>query len=219
MPPKVHPALDHIEKTLADAYRKEVDQEENIWRSLPFFAATIAFELASLFQIVDRLPPITTGWGVVAVILLVLSALSTFIALCFLAASIYPLRFDYPAPETELFNYAEGLIEDERVSKQAGDDTFDALDTLKRALARQYAVATTLNRRRNKRRELLRSIAGLATVISVLFTLLLVVATFVYYVPHKSEEHGRGPSQAAGAPLGHRNAPGEPANPGDAGRH
>lgn len=26
--------LDPIEKTLADAYRKEIDQEENVWRSV-----------------------------------------------------------------------------------------------------------------------------------------------------------------------------------------
>jgi hypothetical protein len=30
------PLLDHLEKTFADAYRKEIDQEENVWRSLPF---------------------------------------------------------------------------------------------------------------------------------------------------------------------------------------
>jgi hypothetical protein len=46
-----HPALGHIEKFLADTYRKEIDQEENVWRSLPFFAATLALELAALFNL------------------------------------------------------------------------------------------------------------------------------------------------------------------------
>jgi hypothetical protein len=36
------PALGYIEKTLAASYREEIDREENIWRSLPFFAATLA---------------------------------------------------------------------------------------------------------------------------------------------------------------------------------
>ncbi|HEY8288257.1 MAG TPA: hypothetical protein VIG49_03240, partial [Acetobacteraceae bacterium] len=44
---RVASTLDHIEKTLADAYRKEIDQEENVWRSLPFFAATLALQLAA----------------------------------------------------------------------------------------------------------------------------------------------------------------------------
>jgi hypothetical protein len=47
--------LDHIEKTLADAYRKEIDQEENVWRSLPFFAATLALQLAAMFQSLTRI--------------------------------------------------------------------------------------------------------------------------------------------------------------------
>ena len=41
-------SLDHIERTLADACREEIDQEENVWRSLPFFAATLALELGAI---------------------------------------------------------------------------------------------------------------------------------------------------------------------------
>ena len=54
--------LDHIERTLAEAYRKEIDQEENVWRSLPFFIAALALELAALFQAVGRMPPPGTAW-------------------------------------------------------------------------------------------------------------------------------------------------------------
>ena len=59
-----HSALAHIERTLADAYRKEIEQEENVWRSLPFFAATLALELAALFQVIDKVPEPGTwsGW-------------------------------------------------------------------------------------------------------------------------------------------------------------
>ena len=152
--------------------------------------------------------------------LLGLSGVATLTALGFLAASIYLRPFDYPASETEMLSYAEGLIEDERTQSLAGNDTFSALDTLKRALARQYAVAATNNRARNKQRGKLRSIAGLATVASVLVTLLLVATTFVYYVPHKSEERGHDPSQAASAAPGRsRPAAGGAADPADAGRH
>ena len=54
-------ALDHIEKTLADGYRREIEQGENVWRSLPFFAATIAFQIAALSQVLLRLPPASSG--------------------------------------------------------------------------------------------------------------------------------------------------------------
>jgi hypothetical protein len=48
-----NPLSDYLEKTFADAYRKEIDQEENIWRSLPFFAATLALQLTAVAQIRD----------------------------------------------------------------------------------------------------------------------------------------------------------------------
>ncbi|MSP01114.1 MAG: hypothetical protein EXR07_08720 [Acetobacteraceae bacterium] len=56
---------DHIEKTLADAYRKEIEQEENIWCSLPFFAAAQALELGAIYQIAGHLPPVgTVAWWI-----------------------------------------------------------------------------------------------------------------------------------------------------------
>ncbi len=47
------PLLDHLEQTFADSYRKEIDQEENVWRSLPFFVATLALQPAGLAQVQD----------------------------------------------------------------------------------------------------------------------------------------------------------------------
>jgi len=67
------PALAQIEKTLADAYRRELEREENIWRSLPCFAATLALHLAALFQIVEKLPNPQTITGAIATGLLALA--------------------------------------------------------------------------------------------------------------------------------------------------
>jgi hypothetical protein len=176
--------LDHIEKTLADAYRKEIDQEENVWRSLPFFAATLALQLAAMFQIVDRLPQAWTGvwWDTVGCI--VIAGLATLTALGFLSASIFLARFRYVAPEPELLDYAEGLdVDEQRMSAERHGDPVDGLATLKRALARQYAVATHHNRQINQRRALCRSVAGLATLVSVLMTLILVATVTLHYVP------------------------------------
>jgi hypothetical protein len=73
--------LDHIEKTLAEAYRKEIDQQENVWRSLPFFAATLALELGAIFQITARLPARGTGAWWDAIGCIGIAALSTLAAL------------------------------------------------------------------------------------------------------------------------------------------
>jgi hypothetical protein len=194
-----HPALSHIERTLADAYRKEIDQEENVWRSLPFFAATLALELAALFQLVTRLPPLGTNAGWASLFLLTLAGLLMFAALCLLAACIAPARFRYILREPLLLRYADDLIRAEQAPEnQDLDDPVDALATLKRELARQFAEATDHNRQINKRRGWLREIAGLAVVGSVLSILLLVIVAFAYYIPKTSDTgDGHGPAPAA----------------------
>ncbi len=84
------PALAYIEKTLADSYRREIDQEENIWRSLPFFAATLALQMATLFQMIDKFPGLVSPVGWAAASLLVTALLLDVVSLGFLGASIYP---------------------------------------------------------------------------------------------------------------------------------
>lgn len=171
------PTLDHIEKTLADAYRKEIDQEENVWRSLPFFAATLAFQFTTLAQIVLRMPQRGTGawWDVVVVVALL--AICIALALGFLVASIAPARFSYISEEPALLDYARGLDSDARQSPD-----IDALAELKSTLCDQYSVATRDNRRINQRRGYRRAIAGLATSASIGCTAFLVIRLIMYHV-------------------------------------
>ena len=175
-------ALVHIEKTLADSYRKEIDQGENIWRSLPFFAATLALQLGALFQITDRLPlpPSAAGW--VAIIVLGSAGLCSLFALGCLAGTIYPKPFRFLAPDPDLLRYTEQLIEDEQTAGSADAPTISAVVTLKAELARQYAAATNHNKEINDQREKLRSLAGLATLGSMLLTVLLVASAYLHYI-------------------------------------
>lgn len=191
-------ALSHIERTLAEAYRKEIDQEENVWRSLPFFAATLALELAAVFQIVNRMPPLGTLAGWISLALLGVTGLLMFAALSLLAACIAPTRFLYVSKEPLLLRYTDELIAVEQAPEnQARVAPVDALAVLKRELAHQYAVATAHNRRINKRRELRRAVAGLAVVGSVLSILLLVAVAFGYYILQVSDTgDGHGPAPA-----------------------
>jgi hypothetical protein len=223
---KEHAALSHIEKTLADSYRKEIDQEENVWRSLPFFAATIALELTALFQLLNRLP-VTDTRALISHILLILTGVLLATALVLLAACIAPVRFRYLSREPLLLRFTDELIEAEQASKTQNQALpLDALALLKRELAHQYSVATDHNRRINKRRELLRAFAGLCVVGSVLAILLLVAVAFAYYVPERSDIGDvRGSANAVttpNAPADGRPAPADPARPSgapDANRH
>lgn len=172
-----HPALDHIEKVLADAYRKEIDQEENIWRSLPFFAATLALQLAVVVPTTQRFATLQGPMKWVGFGLLGTAGILSLLALVFLVRSIYPARFHYIASEPDLLAYTKGLMEDQAIAPS--EEAAKTLETLKLMLASQYSIATQHNRRINNHRQWCRSVAGLVTLASVLTTLLLAAVLFI----------------------------------------
>ncbi len=175
--------IDHVEKTLADSYRKEIDQEENVWRSLPFFAATIAFQFTTLAQVVLRLPAHGSGAWWDAILAIALQSVCVAVALGFLAASIVPARFTYVSEEPALLDYARGLDQDAQDAIDVGQPPIDPLVELKRTLADQYALATHHNRQINQTRAYRRSVAGLAILTSIGFTGFLIVRMLLYNLP------------------------------------
>lgn len=209
------PILEHLERTFADAYRREVEQEENVWRSLPFFATALAVQLAALVGVRDWLSGVTgvASWAAAA---LLLAAAGAFLsALGFLAASIAPAEFRYVSREPDLLAYAEALRAAEaRYGADAADggdavaapDPHAAASALRRTLARQYAVAADHNRAVNRRRAARRTRAGLATLASVLLLMALVALAVVAGRPHGAPTPPpHGPARAAadgGGPQG-----------------
>ncbi len=115
-----HPALTHIEKTLAEGYRKEIDLEETVWRSLPFFVAALALQLAAVFQIVTRLPPIGTIAGRVSAGVMGLTGALMAVAPGLLAACIAAARFQYVSSESSLLAFADTLIQAEEAEAAQG---------------------------------------------------------------------------------------------------
>ena len=116
------PLLDYLERTFAEAYRKEVDQEENVWRSLPFFAATLALQLAALAQIRDWLAGQAGGFLVASEVLLVATACATISALVLLAMSVWPADLRRVSPEPDFLGYAERTTTDTRREVGSADE-------------------------------------------------------------------------------------------------
>ena len=173
--------LDHVEKTLADSYRKEIDQEENMWRSLPFFAASLALQIAATVGMVSGLPPLT-GWRLPVIAgLFAAAGTATVATLAFLAASIAPARFRYVSPEPDLRDYALALAraeavtcpEEGRSEVSASSSSPEAITAFKNEMARQYGIATHHNRLVNQKRALRRALAGLCMIGSILAMLAL----------------------------------------------
>ena len=178
--------IDYLEKLFAEAYRKEIDQEENVWRSLPFFAATLAMQLAGLAQIRDWVGG-AAGWVFWLSLMLLAAALATFAALVFLAQSIWPARFRYVSSEPELQGYLENVRTTAVGSGNSQEEaTVIAMIAARTVMVQQYAISASNNRLINQRRASRWTRAGLATLVFVLAVLVLVGLVVV------SNLHGHG---------------------------
>ena len=186
------PEIDYLEKLFGEAYRREIDQEENVWRSLPFFAATLALQLAGLAQIRDWVGG-AGGWPFwLSLSLLAAAALATLAALVFLAQSILPARFRYVASELELQSYLETVRATAVANGSSAEDaTQAAVLAARTVMIQQYALGASSNRLINQGRANRRTRAGLATLASVLAVLVLVGLVVV------SNLHGRGTASSA----------------------
>ncbi len=218
------PSLDHIEKTFADGYLKEIDQEENVWRSLPFFAATLALQIAALAGVADRLPPLDGPGRLWVLGPLLTAGGGTFLALAGMAAAIYPVRFAYLSPEPELLDYVQRLDEAERANPPAAESAAadsprdDAITALKTELAKQYAAATHRNRRINQRRALFRSVSGLCMLLRVLSILVVVAVGRRHHMAVSGAPAGAPASGEAGDAAAQRGRPGYGRSAPDAAR-
>ena len=189
MPPD--PLLEQLERTLADSYKREIEAEENVWRSLPFFAATLALQFAGLAQARDWLLAMQGNAALVAIVLLVLAGGSTALGLLFLAQSIAPAEFRYLSRETELLRYAGALREQERsAGREVAEASAAALASFRATLVAQYAMAVDHNRAINRRRATRRTRAALAILCSVLLVTALVALTLGTNMSHAT---GAGP--------------------------
>jgi hypothetical protein len=175
--------LDHLEKTFADAYRKEVDQEENVWRSLPFFAATLALQVAALGTLRGWITGVGRPELVAAAALLAAAGGATLAAMVFLVLSVWPAEYLRLMSEPLLLAYASKVQAEDLAMAEPGTSRLavaeGVLVKVKATLADQYSQAAENNRRINERRGRHRTRAGLAALVSVFIVLVLVALSMV----------------------------------------
>jgi hypothetical protein len=143
---------DHLERLFAEQYRREFESEENVWRSLPFFSATLALQVAVVVQVAPLVPGAQGALAWLVAALVVANAALAGGVLFFLARSIKNADLSYIAGEEKLLEYLgeleaffaeHGFIDDrDRTPKAA----------LRRLLVEQYAEAAGRNRTINRAR-------------------------------------------------------------------
>jgi hypothetical protein len=166
------PAWEQLERLLSGLYLKELEQEENIWRSLPFFSAALALEVVALNQIIPVAASLAGVWRWLIGAACAGQAVLLLGVLLFLYRSIRRQSFSYISSGADLVAYLRAL--------EAAGARGDAAERLRQTLVEQLATAADANRISNQGRAGERARAGILLLASLVTTFFIVGATIVH---------------------------------------
>lgn len=137
--------------TFADSFKREVDADEAVWRTLPFFGALIALAVAVLPPIYRSVATLQMReWRIAAYFLLGLSLLSFAVAAVWFWQVVRIRAYRYPASDARILEYAAQLDRyyGEKGKRPAERDEA-VRDDLRAFLIEEFSGATTNNRSNN----------------------------------------------------------------------
>ncbi|WP_157013731.1 hypothetical protein [Sphingomonas parapaucimobilis] len=136
----------------SESFKRQLELDESVWRSLPFFAATFAFVATIIGKSSEDVP----RWGEslsgnVAFIMLMFSVSSLAWALRWFWVVIRPREYEYPAPDSKVMEYAVGIRQFYADSGVSDPERLDekTLGELRLFMIDQYGSASTTNLRHN----------------------------------------------------------------------
>lgn len=144
-------ADEYLASMFADSFKRELDGDEAMWRSLPFFAALLGLAVAILPQVFESAARIhATGLKAVAYLLFVCSIALFGCAGFWFARVIRPRDYRYPPYDDEVLDHAEALRRF-YAAMGASEDSCDerVRDEIRRMMIGEFAAATAVNRRNN----------------------------------------------------------------------
>lgn len=165
------------ERFFSDGYKQQIADEENVPRSLPFFAAAFAVLVAIVGASKDALPPPSLHLFSVAVwALLTLLALCLLFSMVYLLLALWPRDFKYAMKETELHDWVQNLRQyytfDESLTDEERSDAI--LEDIRESLNEQYRNAAVNNRAINFQRAAKRATALCLLVFALMFAFAMV---------------------------------------------
>jgi hypothetical protein len=138
-------------KIVAESYKREIDQEENVARSLPFVAATLAILTTMMIFLRNYIPEYSLDiyQFVVWLMLVTFGALIT-ITIYFLHDAIRHRSFQYVAPADQLYAYATQLrLYYGTLGKTPEEIERSIIEDARILMIEQYAIGATYNQRIN----------------------------------------------------------------------
>jgi hypothetical protein len=175
-----------------ESFKREVDLDESVWRSLPFFAAAFGLAITLLGYVATAISIPNLRFGVVvADIAFGLSLVAFAWAFRWFWTVVKPMEYQYPPRDLDLLNYAEALKIFHEQSGLSGDN-LDAMvaDEMRLFMAKQLAAATGKNRGNNAIKVLARSQAILFLMVGFALAIVSEATIFLDTRLHAMEVQG-----------------------------
>lgn len=178
---------EYLEKLFADSYKREFDQDENVVRSLPFFAASLALVVTLVGYSVQTLLPVSAGGALNKPVPLAILALPL-LAVCWssmsvlfnLFAAVRPRTYVSPPPEAELRNWADQLRNYYVNRGLSPVDIEQAiLLDLRTLMIDEYAKSAAAYRKNNKEKMFARSQALSRLVMALVFSFSITIVSVI----------------------------------------
>ncbi len=187
---------DYLEKSYAEGYRQQIADEENVPRSLPFFATAFAVLVAIIAASKDLIPdPSLDYYPIIVWVLILLLTICLLASMIYLLIALWPRDFKYVMSELDLHNYVVELRKyyafDADLSEE--DRAAAILEDLRDELSKQYRIGAANNRAINFGRASKRATALCLLVIALIlaFVMIAVILGNEKYVGASNAGAGR----------------------------
>ena len=143
--------IEYVSQLASESFKRQVDLDESVWRSLPFIAATFAFVAAIVGRAASDAPPF--AWHPLSLasnITLLGAVLSLAWTLRWFYVVLRGREYQYPADDAQVRRYAEEMTSYHSALGLEGDD-LDAkvVAEMRLFMIDQYGSAARTNRRLN----------------------------------------------------------------------
>lgn len=175
-------ANEYLEGILADSYRREVTQEEDLARSLPSFATALAVLAIFLGVMRPALPGPSWSFFPIAIYsILFILGICAFLAVLFLLGALWPRRFAYLMRESELNTYMRDLRRYYRHTELTLAEVEDAIAAdVRDTMIEQYAECAICNRANNTQRASARAASLAALLAALAFAFVMIAALLIH---------------------------------------
>lgn len=198
-PAKGDPFYEYLEKYVADGIKRELDQEEAVWRSIPAFITALGLLGAMLAYLGSKLVPVQDRFfSNLALVVAVIGSVCLLVAGWNLRLAVRPRRYGYPSDEegvVRAFQERRQYYENQGMEPSCARS--QVLKDFRPDLLEKTAAAASVNHRSNSQKLAARTRAAHWLFFAAAFTFVAAAVTLFDYETHEAEQNHDGYTSAA----------------------